>query len=173
MRFVFLLLGAILVLGACSAPNADIAPLSLTETSADMLTDTEQAPFRIIGYVTHAVVAETIPYEEITHINYSFLIPNADGTFEMLPNGWKLKKIVETAHQNDVQVLISVGGWGWDAEFEEMAANPTTRAVFVAELEKFVDEYQLDGADIDWEYPDVGASAANFLKLIEELGGYA
>jgi GH18 family chitinase len=32
-----------------------------------------------------------------------------------------------------------------------------------------VDEYQLDGADIDWEYPDAGQSSQNFLALIQEL----
>jgi GH18 family chitinase len=32
-----------------------------------------------------------------------------------------------------------------------------------------VDEDQLDGADIDWEYPDAGKSSQNFLALIREL----
>ena len=84
-------------------------------------------------------------------------------------NGWKLKQIVGTAHQHDVRVSISVGGWGWDAQFEEMAANPESRSAFVQNLKAFVDEYQLDGADIDWEYPDPGQSSQNFLALIKEL----
>jgi GH18 family chitinase len=128
-----------------------------------------ETPFRIIGYVTQAVVVETIPFDQVTHINYAFLIPNADGTFATLPNGWKLEKIVTEAHKHDVQVLISVGGWGWDDEFETMAANPATRAVFVQELNKIVDQYQLDGVDIDWEYPDPEQSAQNFFSLIQEL----
>ncbi len=131
--------------------------------------DVAVKPFRVIGYVTQAVVVENVPFDQLTHINYAFLIPNADGTFEMLPNGWKLESIVETAHENGVQVLISVGGWGWDAEFEAMAANPETRKVFVQELTSFVEQYHLDGADIDWEYPDPGESAQNFLSLIQEL----
>jgi GH18 family chitinase len=65
--------------------------------------------------------------------------------------------------------LISVGGWGWDAQFEEMAADPESRAAFVQNLKAFVDEYQLDGVDIDWEYPDPGPSSQNFLALIQEL----
>jgi len=36
-------------------------------------------------------------------------------------------------------------------------------------LKAFIDEYQLDGADIDWEYPDAGQSSQNFLALINEL----
>jgi GH18 family chitinase len=126
-------------------------------------------PFRVIAYVTAAVVPEVIPYERLTHINYSFLIPNADGTFVTLPNAWKLDKIVGDAHAAGVEVLISVGGWGWDAEFEALAADPVLRAAFVENLTAFVDKYNLDGADIDWEYPDPGVSAENFLSLIDEL----
>lgn len=126
-------------------------------------------PFRIIAYATDGVIEILIPYDKLTHINYSFLTPNEDGTFNHIVNGWKLKKIVETGHANGVQVLISVGGWGWDAQFEEMAANPESRSAFVQNLKTFVDEYQLDGVDMDWEYPDPGPSSQNFLALITEL----
>jgi GH18 family chitinase len=125
--------------------------------------------FRIIAYVTPGIVPEVIPYDQLTHINYAFLIPNDDGTFAPFTNGWKLETIAELAHENDVQVLISVGGWGWDEQFETMAADPTTRALFVQNLTAFVEEYGIDGADIDWEYPDPGPSSQNFLALIREL----
>jgi GH18 family chitinase len=39
-------------------------------------------------------------------------------------NAWKLKKIVETGHAKNVQVLISVGGWGWDKQFEDDGSQP-------------------------------------------------
>jgi chitinase len=125
--------------------------------------------FRVIAYVTAAIVPEVIPYARLTHINYAFLIPNADGSLASFANGWKLKTIVSAAHEQGVRVLISVGGWGWDAQFETLAADPALRALFVQNLKAFVDEYGLDGADIDWEYPDPGASAQNFLALIQEL----
>ena len=149
------------MLSAC-ATQPGTAPSTLTP-------EMPSQPFRVIGYVTQAVVVETIPFDQVTHINFAFLIPKEDGTFETLPNGWKLEKIVQTAHQQDVEVLISVGGWGWESEFEAMASHPDTRAVFVQELTKFVNQYELDGADIDWEYPQPGESAQNFLKLIQEL----
>lgn len=126
-------------------------------------------PFRIIAYATHAIIESLIPYDQLTHINYSFLTPNADGTFNPITNAWKLQQIVATAHTRNVQVLISVGGWGWDHQFEELAANPESRSAFVQNLKAFMDQYQLDGADIDWEYPDPGESSQNFLALITEL----
>ena len=125
--------------------------------------------FRVIAYVTGAAVASVIPYEKLTHINYAFLLPNEDGTFQDLGNTWLIGQLVPLAHKQNVKVLISVGGWGWDAQFEKMAANPGTRAAFVKNLVKIVAQYQFDGADIDWEYPDAGASAQNFLSLMQEL----
>ncbi len=126
-------------------------------------------PFRIVAYATDGIIEDLIPYDKLTHINYSFLIPNADGTFVKINNSWKLKLITQNAHAHNVKVLISVGGWGWDNEFETVAADPALRDAFVQNLKAFVDEYQLDGADIDWEYPDAGQSAQNFLALIQEL----
>jgi len=126
-------------------------------------------PFRIIAYATDGIVEPIIPYDQLTHINYAFLTPKADGTFNPINNGWKLQQIVETGHTKNVKVLISVGGWGWDEQFETIASNPGSRTAFVQNLEAFVDEYQLDGADIDWEYPDAGPSSKNFLALIREL----
>ena len=129
----------------------------------------EPEPFRIVAYATDGIIESLIPYEKLTHINYSFLTPKDDGTFNPINNGWKLKQIAETAHKHNVKVIISVGGWGWDKQFETVAADPSLRGAFVRNLKAFVDEYQLDGADVDWEYPDAGQSAQNFLALMQEL----
>jgi GH18 family chitinase len=157
-----------ILLAACSAPAT---PVNVPEpTSAPTMTPIPASPsFIILAYATDGIVADHIPYAQLTHINYSFLTPKSDGTFNPINNGWKLKRIVGTARQHKVFVSISVGGWGWDDQFEEMAAHPESRSAFVQNLEAFVNEYQLDGADIDWEYPDAGQSSQNFLKLIQEL----
>lgn len=157
-------------LAACSQEVQEMdATATTAPTPTPEPTPIPQEPFRVIAYVTGAVVPEVIPYERLTHINYAFLIPNDDGTFAPFSNGWKLKQIVSQAHEANVEVLISVGGWGWDEQFETMAADPALRAVFVENLSAFVDEYGVDGADIDWEYPDPGQSGLNFLALIQEL----
>ncbi len=169
LTMLFVMLGcqqkaAPTVLMATAVPT--ITPISTeSPTEAPM----PESTFRIIAYVTASIIPDTIPYDRLTHINYAFLIPNADGTFAPFANGWKLKTIAAQAHAADVQVLISVGGWGWEQEFEAMAANPATRAAFVQNLTDFVAEYDLDGADVDWEYPLLGQSSQNYLTLIQEL----
>lgn len=129
----------------------------------------EKSPFRIVAYATDAIIPQLIPYEQLTHINYSFLIPNTDGTFASLNNAWKLQQIVGVAHSQNVRVNIAVGGWGWDNQFETMASDPESRSAFVQNLLAVVNQYQLDGVDIDWEYPDQGQSSKNYLALMQEL----
>lgn len=158
-RFV---LALVWVIAACQG-----APLP---TPTQTPTPTPQK-FRIVGYVADRdVTINQIQFDKLTHINYAFLIPNQDGTFAALAQAQQLKEVVAQAHAHGVQVLISVGGWGWDAEFEALAADAQTRATFVSELNQFVQTYELDGADIDWEYPGPEArSAENFVALMQEL----
>ncbi|HEY2981031.1 MAG TPA: glycosyl hydrolase family 18 protein [Anaerolineales bacterium] len=161
MTRLLLCLCLVAVLLAFCAPAPSAAPT---------MSPTTPAPdFIILAYATDALVVEAIPFSELTHINYAFLIPNADGTFAPLANAWKLRKLIETAHSHSVRVCISVGGWGWDSAFEQLAASAESRAAFVQNLMAVIYEYQFDGADIDWEYPDPGASAQNFLKLVTEV----
>lgn len=165
---VFLLMWQVTAV-ACQQATVAPSPPPATATPIPATPTPPPPPFRIIGYVTEEISVETIPFDKLTHINYAFLIPNGDGTFDRLLNSWKLRAIVEEAHTQDVKVLISVGGWGWDIQFEELAANPETRATFVTGLVNFAEEYNLDGLDIDWEYPHPGTSSQNFLALMQEL----
>ncbi len=177
-----LLLICTFALSACASPAVPPTPVPTavpTEPPTPTLAPSPTAvpptatavptEFRVIGYATDATVMGTIPFDTLTHINYAFLIPNADGTFVRMANLWKLAELTATGDAHGVDVLISVGGWGWDAEFEAMAADPAARALFVDGLVQFVAEHNLDGADIDWEYPDPGPSSQNFLALMEAL----
>lgn len=174
MRRLFLSLYLLAVLltscspSGASAPSQDMTP-ELEPTIISSPSAAPDARFIILAYATDAIFADIIPYEKLTHINYAFLTPKADGTFNPLNNAWKLKQIVKEAHEHHVRVCISVGGWGWDAQFEELAAHPESRSAFIQSLKAFVEEYGLDGVDIDWEYPDPGPSSQNFLTLIKGL----
>ncbi|GAB4581497.1 MAG: hypothetical protein Fur0022_42440 [Anaerolineales bacterium] len=162
-----------LLLVACTSSSNSQSPIENSPTTSPLSpatpTPIPPPPFRIIGYVTEDNIPELIPYHHLTHINYAFITPNADGTFNDVMTPWKFKSVIEKAHAEGVQVLISVGGWGWDAQFETLAADPVTRAKFVAGLVAYAEEYNLDGLDIDWEYPDPGTSDRYFLALMQEL----
>lgn len=171
-----LVLPALFAVVAC-ALFAPTTPPAITPTTAPLSLDTPMPPtpsapaFRLIGYVSEwDAVVDEIPYDQLTHLNYAFLIPNADGTLAPLEHPEQLTAIVSAAHAHGVQVLISVGGWGWDQEFEQLAADDRTRAAFVAALLAFAADNDLDGIDLDWEYPGPArGSADNYLRLMTAL----
>ena len=135
-----------------------------------MTQDISSSAFRIIGYTPEwDTVVKEIQFDKLTHINYAFLLPRADGFFENLEHPEKLKEIVSEGHSHGVKILISIGGWGYDEQFEALAADADKRGTFVQEANRFANEYDLDGVDIDWEYPDPGESSQNYLALMREL----
>ena len=159
----------IVVAGLLALPATGCGSNAVPQASQPLSQPAEPA-FRVIGYVSDTgALASEEQLRQLTHVNYAFALPRADGTLFDIANPWKLTGYVETAHEHGVRVLISVGGWGWDDEFEQLAGSPDTRATLVAEVTDLVEEYALDGADIDWEYPDPGASSEAFTALMTEL----
>ncbi|MFE9188502.1 glycosyl hydrolase family 18 protein [Micromonospora sp. NPDC007208] len=127
--------------------------------------------FKSVGYMpSWAGNINTIQYNKLTHINYAFILPNSNGTLQGV-DGARLSSLVSQGHANNVKVSIAVGGWndGNDSAFEALAANATSRTNFVNNLVNFVNQYNLDGVDMDWEYPDPGASATNYTALMTQL----
>jgi chitinase len=131
-----------------------------------------RAQFRVVGYMpSWAGDVANIQYSKVTHINYSFLLPTSTGGLQSIDNPSKLQSLVSRGHAAGVKVSIAVGGWngGDDSAFEQLAANSTYRNNFVNNLINFVNQYGLDGVDMDWEYPDGGASSNNYSLLMQQL----
>ncbi|RKH08954.1 chitinase [Corallococcus sp. CA053C] len=129
---------------------------------------------RVVGYLpTWAGDVNTLQYSKLSHINYAFALPTAQGGLSGVSSGdARLRSLVTQAHAQGVKVLIAVGGWndGNDSGFEQLAANASTRTAFVNNLVNFVNAAGLDGVDIDWEYPDPGTSGNNYALMMRELG---
>ena len=106
----------------------------------------------VVAYVTSWT--QTIPDPTVmTHINYAFghVYDSFDGV--RIDNPDRLRMIVDLKKQNPkLRVLLSVGGWG-SGRFSEMAASDKNRLLFAKDCRRVVDDFGLDGIDIDWEYP--------------------
>ncbi|GAA3762804.1 glycosyl hydrolase family 18 protein [Micromonospora maritima] len=129
--------------------------------------------FKSVGYMpSWSGSVTSLQYGKLTHVNYAFVLPNGDGSLRAVENPSKLSSLVSLGHANNVKVSIAIGGWndGDDSAFEALAANSGARGAFVNNVVAFVDQYNLDGVDIDWEYPDPGASASNYTLLMQQLG---
>ncbi|GGK88401.1 hypothetical protein GCM10012284_23020 [Mangrovihabitans endophyticus] len=128
--------------------------------------------FRSVGYMPSWSGSVTaVQYSKLTHINYAFALPNANGTLRPIENTGKLQQLVSLGHQNNVKVSLAIGGWndGDDSAFEALAGNSGARGTFVSNVVNVVDQYGLDGIDIDWEYPDPGQSANNYTAMMQQL----
>ncbi|XP_050302926.1 chitinase-3-like protein 2 [Anthonomus grandis grandis] len=65
-----------------------------------------------------------------------------------------LKDIVKLKDKNkDLKILLSIGGAGNDNGFPEMVKNHTNRKSFIKSVLSYVKDYNIDGIDLDWEFP--------------------
>jgi chitinase len=128
--------------------------------------------FRVVGYEESSTgnALSRIQFDKLTHINYAFALPNADGSLKPVPNETKLDAIVVKAHAFGVTVSLSFGGWnqGDDSTFHALASTQAGRATFADAVAAYVHAHQLDGADIDWEYPEA-ETAADYAALMALL----
>lgn len=135
--------------------------------------------FHVVGYLPDSRIDTAhIPFRYLTSINYAFAIPAPGGSGDLMPLARPdtLRALVKAAHARRVKVFISVGGWaigdggGNDTRFELLASRPDTRTRFARAVMEIVRGFDLDGADIDWEYPDpIEPSATNYLLLMRQL----
>lgn len=131
---------------------------------------------RVVAYVTSWSGVLPDPFA-MTNINYAF--GHVNDTFDgvKIDNPERLRRIVQLKKDNpELEVQLSIGGWG-SGNFSEMAADPKLRKKFAKDCRSIVDEYDLDGIDIDWEYPTSSAAGissspddkANFTMLMKDL----
>jgi chitinase len=112
----------------------------------------------IIGYVygSHGPLdAAAIDATRLTHINYAFANVVNGLVVEGSPHDEaNLAVLTGLRRQNrQLRVLVSVGGWTWSGGFSDAALTPESRERFVASAMEFVRRHDLDGFDVDWEYP--------------------
>ena len=130
----------------------------------------------VVAYVTSWSNVIPNPFV-MTHINYAFghVTDSFDGV--RIDNPERLRMLTELKRQNpQLHVLLSVGGWG-SGRFSEMVASKETRLAFCRDCKRVMKKYNLDGIDIDWEYPtsnEAGISSspddkANFTLLMHDL----
>lgn len=76
----------------------------------------------------------------------------------------------------DLKFILSVGGWSAGG-FSEAASTEEGRAAFAMTATRLVDDYQLDGIDIDWEYPCISMAGikaspddkVNFTRYLQAI----
>ncbi|CAK9808299.1 Acidic mammalian chitinase [Anthophora plagiata] len=111
-----------------------------------------------------------------THVIYSFIGINKNGVIKLLDDAADLTKFTKHVKSNsNVKALVSIGGASeGSAKFSAVVNNPNVRQKFVKNAVTFLEKYNFDGLDVDWEYPHQGSGShksdkANFVELLKEL----
>ncbi|KAJ7068394.1 glycoside hydrolase [Mycena amicta] len=124
---------------------------------------------------------EKIDFGRFDWIDFAFAVPNKDLSLAWDdPEGSPqlLSRLVSAAHENNKKVKLSVGGWTGSEHFSSAVSSSQNRQLFAQNIANLYKQYQLDGIDIDWEYPghqgagNNGVSpsdTANFLLFLQLL----
>lgn len=153
------------------------------ETGQEMVLAEIDKGFKVVGYYPSWEPDSTdkIRYDIVTHVNYAFAIPTAEGGLLPLENPETAKKIIEEAHAADRKVLLAVGGWSYqdvalESTFVEATETAEKRTALVQAIVEMCEEYGFDGIDMDWEHPRADGTVdvqyeAFMLELADALHG--
>ncbi|GKT43536.1 chitinase A1 [Colletotrichum spaethianum] len=165
MSFARLSLAALLAVGASAAPCPESGVVASTYFA---------------GYhANRGFPVSSMPWEKYTDAKYAFAETNADGSLNLTKSAPdQLPVFVSAAHEKNVKALVSIGGWTGSRYMSTNIGSAENRTAFVKTCLDFVEKYNLDGLDFDWEYPNrqgLGCNAinvndtANFAAFLTEL----
>lgn len=98
--------------------------------------------------------------ELLTHIHYAFADIDEEGRVVLsdrsvdLPNLAGLRAL--RGEHPGLKILLSVGGWERSGGFSDAAADEDSRNIISKSAAELVAEQDLDGIDLDWEFPVAG-----------------
>lgn len=133
--------------------------------------------YKVIGYAMNPSLSGITEEDvhKLTGINLAFGLIK-DGLLDMriLPDIHLIEKY--RAWNPDLKIVLSIGGWEAGG-FSEMAMTAEGRKAFAQSCLEAVNKYNLDGIDIDWEYPCSDAAGIacspldreNFTLLLQAL----
>lgn len=114
----------------------------------------------IIGYVggfrANVIEPSSIDAKGLSHINYAFvdIKDNRAWLRNEKTDTVNFRKLNELKNINpDLKIIISIGGWTWSKNFSDAVLTDTSTQNFAQSAVDIVSKYNLDGVDIDWEYP--------------------
>ncbi|MFT3826465.1 MAG: glycoside hydrolase family 18 protein [Chitinophagaceae bacterium] len=126
--------------------------------------------FKVVGYFPSYRDPAAIPdvkFRMTNVVNYAFFTLNSSGAL-VLNAPTVFTAVVAKAKANSARIFMSVNGAA--ADFKTMASTATGRNNFIRQVMNNLRQYQLHGADIDWEFPSTSdGTDVTFTALMKEL----
>lgn len=159
-NIIYLSLIALVTFSACEKEVNEV-PDGYIINAPEVLSGDYQSDksFKIVAYYAEGREPDSIAlekYKMITHLHYAFAYPNADGTIRALAQPTRFTKVMERAKEAGVKTAISFSGS--EDIFSAVCADSVLREKFIENIVTFVLRNNLDGVDIDWEFPRANKS---------------
>lgn len=137
--------------------------------------------YKVVGYFSgDSAMLHTYDVKKLTHLIYGFAHVD-NGSFVITkskdaPTLLAFKKI-KKLHPG-LKTMIALGGWGGCEFCSQTFNDKELTKKFAASVKNFLNKYQLDGIDLDWEYPvisghpghqNIPEDKENFTNLVKEL----
>lgn len=125
-------------------------------------------PMAIMAYYTgNGTAINNYRVDELTHLIFSFLhLKGTQLTVDSPADSVTLRQLsalkVQYPHLN---VMVSLGGWGGCAPCSAAFSTAKGRRAFAQSTKRILDEYHLDGIDLDWEYPAIQGYPGHLFTL--------
>jgi len=123
------------------------------------------AQFKVVAYLTNNISldqhVDAFDFSKVTHINIAFFNPDTVGNFPV-SKGKGLDLIVAKAHKNQVKVLLSLAGGSDQAQYHKLL-KPENINAFINKVVDLVDQYHVDGIDVDLEGKNVDENYEAFV----------
>lgn len=131
--------------------------------------------YYVVGYLPSYRDITTIPDVKFRMTNvvvYAFYGVNGSGTITAPSSGTTLAATVTKARANNAKILLGINDGSGDGKtnFKNMASTAAGRTNFIKSVMAVVRANNLDGVDMDWEFPTTSdGTDVTFTALMKEL----
>jgi chitinase len=167
--------------------NIRYKTLALTLIIIDMLAahpafcQTNEKPFAVIAYyMGDGSDITNYRTDQLTHLIFSFLhLKGNNLAVDSQEDSLAITRLVALKKTNpDLKIIVSLGGWGGCKTCSDVFNTESGRREFAQSTLKLFKAYNVDGLDLDWEYPSIESVAGhqylpedrqNFTFLVKTL----
>jgi chitinase len=164
------------------SPGSVILILAMRAPVASQAATPPAQKKEIIAYIfpkDRIIAPGEVSAGKLTRINYAFAnLQNGQIVEGFAHDAENFAALNALKHDNpSLTVLVSIGGWTWSGNFSDMALTKHSKKIFIESAVQFIEKYELDGLDIDWEYPGMAGDnhrfrpedKQNYTLLLKEL----
>lgn len=150
-------------------------------TSASLTNpDLKNDKFLVMAYYAgNETAIDNYDLSGLTHIIYSFCF--LEGNRMIIPENRVsvVKKLSSLKNDHPgLKIILALGGWGGCETCSDVFSSATGRSEFAASVKELMETHNVDGIDLDWEYPAIPGypghpyksdDRRNFTYLVKEL----